>query len=203
MPAALDLPDDVETLKQLLLQERAARQADQVEIQSLKLQLAYLRRLQFGQSSEQLSEKIAQLELALEDLEAGSSASASATEPIAAREKSGRRPLPAHLPREDVLHEPPSEQGCTCPACGGAMKALGEDVSEMLEYIPSRFKVIRHVRPKLACARCDKIVQANAPSRPIARGLVGPGLLAHVLVSKYAQCRYRHWAYHAALRTMR
>jgi len=76
MPAALDLPDDVEALKQLLLQERAARQADQVEIQSLKLQLAYLRRLQFGQSSEQISEKIAQLELALEDLEAGSSASA-------------------------------------------------------------------------------------------------------------------------------
>src|SRR5579863_8195853 len=186
MPAALDLPDDVETLKQLLLQERAARQADQVEIQSLKLQLAYLRRLQFGQSSEQLREKIAQLELALEDLEAGSSASASATEPIAAREKSARRPLPSHLAREDVVHEPPCEQGCTCQACGGAMKALGEDVSEMLEYVPSRFKVIRHVRPKLACARCDKIVQAHAPSRPIARGLAGPGLLAHVLVSKYA-----------------
>jgi transposase len=186
MPAALDLPDDIETLKRLLLEERAARQADQVEIQSLKLQLAYLRRLQFGQSSEQLSEKIAQLELALEDLEAGTSASASATEPIAAREKSARRPLPSHLPREDVVHEPPCEQGCTCPACGGAMKPLGEDVSEMLEYIPSRFKVIRHVRPKFACARCDKIVQANAPSRPIARGLAGPALLAHVLVSKYA-----------------
>jgi transposase len=186
MPAAFDLPDDIETLKRLLLEERAARQADQVEIQSLKLQLAYLRRLQFGQSSEQLSEKIAQLELALEDLEAGSSASALAMEPIAAREKSARRPLPSHLPREDVVHEPPCEQGCTCPACGGAMKALGEDVSEMLEYIPSRFKVIRHIRPKLACARCDKIVQANAPSRPIARGIAGPGLLAHVLVSKYA-----------------
>jgi transposase len=66
------------------------------------------------------------------------------------------------------------------------MKLLGEDASEMLEYIPSRFKVIRHVRPKLACSRCDKIVQAAAPSRPIARGLAGPGLLAHVLVSKYA-----------------
>ena len=66
------------------------------------------------------------------------------------------------------------------------MKSLGEDVSEMLEYVPSRFKVIRHVRPKLACGRCDKIVQAAAPSRPIARGLAGPGLLAHVLVSKYA-----------------
>jgi transposase len=66
------------------------------------------------------------------------------------------------------------------------MKPLGEDVSEVLEYVPSRFKVIRHVRPKLACCRCDKIIQAAAPSRPIARGLAGPGLLAHVLVSKYA-----------------
>jgi len=185
MPAALDLPDDIETLKQLLLQERAARQADQVEIQSLKLQLAHLRRLQFGQSSEQISEKIAQLELALEDLEAGSVASALFVEPIATREKSARRPLPSHLPREHVVHEPPSDQGCTCPACGGALKALGEDVSEVLEYTPAHFKVIRHVRPKLACARCDQIVQANAPSRPIARGLAGPALLAHVLVSKF------------------
>src|ERR1700731_3843640 len=98
MPAALDLPDDVETLKRLLLQERAARQADQVEIQSLKLQLAYLRRLRFGQASGQISEKIAQLELALEDWEAASSASALAMEPIAVREKSARRPLPSHLP---------------------------------------------------------------------------------------------------------
>jgi transposase len=186
MPAALDLPDDIETLKQLLLQERAARQADQVEIQSLKLQLAHLRRLQFGQSSEQISEKIAQLELALEDLEAGSSASGLSIQPIATREKSVRRPLPSHLSREQVVHEPPTDQGCACPACGGAMKALGEDISEMLEYIPSRFKVIRHIRPKLACARCDKIVQASAPSRPIARGVAGPALLAHVLVSKYA-----------------
>jgi transposase len=186
MPAALDLPDDIETLKRLLLQERAARQADQVEIQSLKLQLAHLRRLQFGQSSEQLSDKIAQLELALEDLEAGSSASVVSIEPDVAREKSARRPLPSHLPREHVVHEPPSGQGCTCPACGGAMKPLGEDVSEMLEYTPAHFKVIRHIRPKLACARCDQIVQANAPSRPIARGLAGPALLAHVLVSKYA-----------------
>jgi transposase len=65
------------------------------------------------------------------------------------------------------------------------LKSLGEDVSEMLEYVPEHFKVIRQVRPKLACVRCDKIVQAEAPSRPIERGIAGPGLLAHVLVSKY------------------
>ena len=185
MPSALDLPDDIETLKRLLVEERAARQVDQAEIQSLKLQLAYLKRQQYGHSSEQLSEKIAQLELTLEDLESAAAPAAVSPDKPATREKSTRRPLPAHLPRESVVHEPLPEGG-SCPSCGGTMKALGEDVSEMLEYIPSRFKVIRHVRPKLACARCDKIVQAAAPSRPITRGLAGPGLLAHVLVSKYA-----------------
>ncbi len=93
-----------------------------------------------------------------------------------------RRPLPAHLPRQ-VRRILPKETAC--PDCGGDLKALGEDVAEMLEYVPAHFQVIQQVRPKLACSRCDKIVQAEAPSRPIARGLAGPGLLAHVLVSKY------------------
>lgn len=186
MPPVHDLPDDIDTLKRLLLEERAARQVDRAEIATLKLQLSYLKRLQFGRSSEQLSEQIAQLELTLEDLEAAATpATVSATTPTV-REKSVRRPLPAELPRESIVHEPTLTQACTCPACGGTLKPLGEDVSEMLEYVPSRFKVIRYVRPKLACVRCDHIAQAAAPSRPIARGLAGPGLLAHVLVSKYA-----------------
>ena len=66
------------------------------------------------------------------------------------------------------------------------MKHLGEDASEQLEFMPASFRVIRHVRPKLACACCDTIVQAPAPSRPIERGIAGPGLLAHVLVAKFA-----------------
>jgi len=73
----------------------------------------------------------------------------------------------------------------TCPDCGGELKHLGEDISEMLEYVPASFVVIRQIREKLACGRCDKIVQAEAPSRPVARGMAGAGLLAHVLVSKY------------------
>src|SRR4051795_3161968 len=72
---------------------------------------------------------------------------------------------------------------CTC---GAELNKLGEDISEVLEWIPASFKVIRHVRPKMSCTKCDAIVQAEAPSRPIARGMAGPGLLAHVLVSKYA-----------------
>jgi transposase len=194
MPRAVTLPNDIESLKQLVLERTAALQAAnalvlsrQVEIDQLKLQIKQLQRMKFGRSSEQLNEKIAQLELALEDLEAAeATAPAASPVPETVREKSTRRPLPAHLPRENVLHEPLASETCACPDCGGTMRLLGEDVAELLEYIPDRFKVIRHIRPKLACSRCEKIVQAPAPSRPIARGIAGPGMLAHVLVSKYA-----------------
>ena len=119
MPTALDLPDDVETLKQLLLEERAGRQVDQAEIASLKLQLSYLKRQQYGQSSEQLSEKIAQLELTLEDLEAAADNSRVPTPEPTEREKSVRRPLPAELPRESLVHEPLLPQGCRVPPAAG------------------------------------------------------------------------------------
>lgn len=82
-----------------------------------------------------------------------------------------------------VVYAPPSD---ACPACGGGLRQLGEDVAEQLEFVPASFRVIRHVRPKLACSCCDAIVQASAPSRPIERGIAGPGLLAHVLVAKFA-----------------
>jgi transposase len=138
--------------------------------------------MQFGRSSEQLDEKIAQLELTLEELEAREAALPPAVSAaLPERVKPVRRPLPDALPRETVAHS--SEP--VCPECAAEMLVLGEDVAEMLEYVPSHFKVIRHVRPKLSCPKCQKIVQAEAPSRPIARGLAGPGLLAHVLVSKY------------------
>jgi transposase len=96
--------------------------------------------------------------------------------------KPTRRALPEHLPRETRRHEP---KETVCPRCLGELRKLGEDVAEVLEYVPASFRVIRHVRPKLSCTKCDCIVQAEAPSRPIERGLAGPALLAHVLVSKY------------------
>ena len=159
----------------------------QAEIERLKLLIAKLRRMQFGRKSEKLERQIEQLELQLDELETTQAerASASPTPGARTRAESGRparRPLPAHLPRE-VRKILPKE--AACPDCGGELKALGEDISEILEWVPASFKVIRQVRPKLACSRCDKIVQAEAPSRPIARGLAGPGLLAHNLVSKY------------------
>ncbi len=197
MPTSLtDLPNDPDKLRTLLVASRAALAArddelnearaalaqSEREIEALKLTLLKLRRMQFGRSSEKLSVEIGQLELLLEELESEGAITEVSTAASPPRQRPARRPLPAHLPRESVVHA----AACTCPDCGGALRSIGESVSEMLEYVPARFKVIRHVRPKLACAGCETIIQAPAASRPIARGLAGPGLLAHVLVSKYA-----------------
>jgi transposase len=190
-----DLPDDIESLKQLLTENRAALavanlalHSRDLEIEALKLQLSKLKRMQFGRRSEQLDTEIEQLQLALDSLESDepnyvpgvTQVPVSSSPPP--RRKPVRKPLPAHLPRDERRHEP--DPGC--PECGGRLKYLGEDSSEVLEYVPGRFKVIRDVRPKLSCGACQHIVQCPAPSRPIERGLAGPDLLAHVLVSKYA-----------------
>ena len=175
------LPDDIDALKALIVAQQALLSERAVEIEHLNLIIAKLKRLQFGRRSEKLDREIEQLELRLEELQV------SAVPPVPQRvEKSPaqtpvRRPLPEHLPRTRVEHTP----ACACPDCGTAMRRIGEDVAEMLEYVPERFRVIQHVRPKLACPECERIVQVEAPSRPIARGLAGPGLLAHVLVAKY------------------
>jgi transposase len=188
VPNTPPLPNDVESLKQLVIEQRVLLASRDVLIEKLRIELLRLKRMQFGRSSEQLDTQIAQLELTLEELEASETqlaapfaARASATTEPVERTQPVRKPLPAHLPRESVVHQ----GSCNCPECGSELKRLGEDVSEVLEYVPSHFKVIRHVRPKLSCAHCQTIVQTPAPSRPIARGLAGPGLLAHVLVSKY------------------
>ena len=162
-----------------------------LQIEKLKVQLSRLRRMKFGQSSERIAEMADQLELTLEDLEAEHAHALSAvadqapTDAVApAGRKPKREPLPAYLPRDETVHAAPDADGCS--ACGGTMSKLGEDVTEVLEYVPGRFRVVRHVRPKLACGRCDAFSQAPAPSLPIPRGRAGPNLLAHVVVSKFA-----------------
>ena len=156
------------------------------EIEHLKLLIVKLRRLEFGRSSEKREYQIEQLELRLEELEARQTKETAAVKesvpPSTVVVRPVRRSLPDHLPREERKVLPKQE---ACPDCGGKLKHLGEDVSEILEYVPASLKVIRYVRPKLACGCCDRIVQAEAPSRPIERGIAGPGLLAHVLASKY------------------
>ncbi len=158
------------------------------QIEHLKLVIAKLRRMQFGRKSEKVSRHIEQLELQLEGLAAAVAEPARAVQEPAAEEASPattgkRRSLPEHLRREVHTHLPEEK---SCPSCGGTMRKFGEDVSEMLEYIPASFLVIRHVRPKLSCACCSCVVQAPAPARPVDRGLAGPGLLAHVLTAKFA-----------------
>ncbi len=174
---------DVESLRALVLAQRT-------EIENLNLLVLKLKRMHFGQRSEKLNADISQLELRLEELEAGQAAAESLSAQMAnvavnekVAKKPARRPLPAELPREVETISPKQE---ACPDCGGMLRPLGEDVSEVLEYVPARFKVIRTVRPKLSCACCSRIVQEPAPHRPIDKGLAGPGLLAHVLVAKYA-----------------
>ena len=175
--AAENHADDTATLKAVIASQRS-------EIEHLKLVVAKLQRLQFGRRAERLDVSIDQLNLLADAPSSAGTAPVlpSLEAPRPERRKPVRKPLPAHLARETLIHT--GTDSC-CPDCGGRLRQIGEDVAEMLEYVPARFKVIRHVRPKLACGRCDTIVQAAAPQRPIARGMAGPGLLAHVLVSKY------------------
>src|SRR6204780_1202334 len=197
------LPDldalDVEALKALVIAKHSElleqHKSTAQEIEHLKLVIEKYRRMIFGRKSEKLTAQLEQLEFRLEELEtaqaadearqaATEAAAPSSTQPAAKRRsRPARKPLPEDLPREVVTHFPPHNN---CPDCGGALRQFGEDVSEQLERIPATFKVIRHVRPKFACAACEHVVEAPAPARPIERGLPGPALLAHVLVSKYA-----------------
>jgi len=172
--------------EQLRVQDEDLRSC-KTEIELLKLQILKLRRMQFGQKSEKRARQIEQLELLVEDLEENDAQIACAAIDKQKPErgtsaKKPRRVFPPHLPRETRTISPREQE---CPDCGGALKLLGEDVCETLELEPIRFKVIRTVRPKMACACCDTIVQAQAQSRPIERGLAGPALLARVLVGKY------------------
>lgn len=204
IPASLPDLDrlDPEALKALViakhsesLEQHKELTSSTHEIEHLKLVIEKYRRMIFGRKSEKLSGELEQLEFRLEELEtaqAAEEARQAATEATQAsstrtdskrRSRPARKPIPEDLPREVVTHLP--AHNC-CPDCGGALRQFGEDVSEQLERIPASFKVIRHVRPKFACAACESVVEAPAPARPIDRGLPGPGLLAHVLVSKYA-----------------
>jgi len=190
--APVALPSDPDALRAFAELLQAEVYAKTLQIEKLKAQLAALRRARFGRSSEQLDREIGQLELLLGEFEEGD-AEATARAVKAGGEKpagnrtsataaAGRRPLPEHLPREDLVHAPAT----VCPSCGGdELRKIGEDRREVLEYVPSHFKVIVHVRPKLSCRLCEAITQAPMPSLPIERGRPGPALIAHVLVSKY------------------
>lgn len=205
--SAAEPPSDPEALRafalalQAALSESEARlgealsasKAKDLRIEKLEHQLTVLRRARFGRSSEKLDRQIEQLELIIGDLEetraedearedAAAGVAGGEQEPPQRRRRGPKKPLPAHLPRETVRHEP---SPC-CLACGGTkLSVIGEDCREVLEYVPGHFKVVVHVRPKLSCRACEKIAQAPAPPMPIERALPGPKLLAHIAVSKF------------------
>ena len=186
------LPADVDALHRLV-RELAAQVVDddaqlaaaRAEVERLRLIIQRLQRAQFGRRSERLDED--QLALGLEDLDADVARAQASyrtvavdhaeSEPVARRQT-----LPDHLSREDMTFD---VEGRLCPCCGGALHVIGETVSEMLDFVPARLRVLRIRRPKYGCRACATIHQAPAPERPIAKGMASPSLLAHVLVSKY------------------
>ncbi|HXO70448.1 MAG TPA: IS66 family transposase [Bradyrhizobium sp.] len=208
MDAAISpFPDDIEALKALLTvaleraEEAEARAANaearesaiEATIAHLKLQIAKLRREQFGPSAERSRRLVEQMELELADLEADASeddlvaeAAAGKTSRVVAfeRKRPARKPFPEHLPRQRVVIPAP----CSCPACGGTrLSKLGEDVTETLEVIPRAWKVVQTVREKFACRACEKITQPPAPFHVVPRGWAGPSFLAMLLFEKYGQ----------------
>jgi len=175
------LPEDPEELRRFTALLLAEVKSQAMLIGKLRHQFAGQRRHRFGTSSE----TIEQLQLALEASEV---AVAKMTAKLRLpddeeKDKPKRRPIPDHIPRQEIELTTGDED---CSHCGGTLRRLGEDVTEELEYVPGRFIVNRIVRPRMACSGCEAFTQAPLPSRPIERGRPGPGLLAHVLVSKYA-----------------
>jgi transposase len=182
------LPDDVATLQQMvrtLAVDRAALSQAQAEIERLRLIVQKLQHSQFGRRAERLDSD--QLQFGFEDLEADiarvEAKLAPEREPAARSSSRTDRPsLPEHLSRQDIRLDLEQQ---ACPCCGGALHVIGETVSEVLDHVPARLRVIRICRPRYGCRACGTIHQAPAPERPIAKGLASPGLLAHVLVAKY------------------
>ena len=191
------LPSDPNELRALLLAERAqhaaelsaARSRAEEEIARLRQIIQELQRHRFGRRAERLDPD--QLALALEDLEqtlaakqAEPGATANKPAPSPTRRTVNRGKLPADLPREEILIDVADK---TCRCCGGALHPIGEDVSQRLDLVPARFRVLVTRRPKYACRRCEEgVVQAAAPARIVDAGIPTEALIAHVLVSKYA-----------------
>ena len=201
MEIVLDqLPDDPAILKAMIAQQHAegARLAASVKvyeavIEALKLRITRLRKQKFGRSSEKIEREIEQLELALEALEMKRSADDTSTDSEGETQdnsgpaewttprRRGKPRISDDAPRDRVVLDP----GDVCPDCGGMLRMLSEDISEVLEYVAAKRSVVETRRPKKSCRQCEKIAQVPAPSRPIPRGMAGPALLAHILVAKF------------------
>ncbi|HZV07644.1 MAG TPA: IS66 family transposase zinc-finger binding domain-containing protein, partial [Gemmataceae bacterium] len=173
--------------------ERATSSSTDVLIARLRLEIEKLRRELYGSRSERKARLLEQMELQLEDLEADATEDelAAAKAPVRTgevrsfeRRRPSRKPFPGHLPRERIVIATPE----SCPCCGSTrLSKLGEDVTETLEVIPRRWKVIQTVRERFSCRQCEAVTQPPAPFHVTPRGFAGPNLLAMVMFEKFGQ----------------
>ncbi|WP_264811792.1 IS66 family transposase, partial [Acetobacter ghanensis] len=191
------LPDDPDTLREMIvsLQTEVARlsasaRAYEALVQSLKIRIARLQKQKFGASSEKIDREIEQLELLLEDVKIAIAAADPSPDirehdvsddALSPPRQRGKPKVSDTTPRERIVLDP----GEACPACGGPLRLVGEDVTEILDFIAAKLKVVETARLKKSCRHCETLVQPEAPSRPVPRGMAGTGLLAHILVSKF------------------
>ena len=184
-------PPSLAEAQALVAQLQAQIQALELKNQKLVLELAHLKRIRFGTKSEALSveqkqlfeddadQDLAAIAAELDEAPASKDAPVSRLKP---RPRAGRQPLPEHLERIEVRHEP---EQCTCGQCQAKLVKIGEDVTEQLDIEPARFFVVRHIRPQYACRQCETITAAPVPPAVIDGGMATPGLLAWVAISKY------------------
>ena len=202
--ASFELPDDPEALRELALRQReqinaqlhrldekaSLIDAQAEELRTLREYIRLLKHQRFGRKSEQANDEqiwlFNEAEATFPDADPGEEADDSVFVEAHTRKKRGRKPLPDWIPRVEILHDLPDEQK-VCGEDGTALERIGEEVSEQLEFIPAKLRVLRHVRPKYACPTCRTgIHTAPMPPQPIPKSLASPTLLAHVAVSKYA-----------------
>jgi transposase len=190
MAAATDnLPNDIEALKALLLEKEALIEQKDWQIASLREQLNLALAKRFGPSSEKSDKQqlglFNEAEAAVDTGQDEEPVEQTLSVPAHQRKKPGRRPLPDYIEREEVLHDLPEAEK-VCPHDGTPLERIGEEVSEQLDVIPARVRVLRHIRPKYACPCCRQgVTTAKLPPQPIPRSIASPGLLAHVATAKY------------------
>jgi transposase len=171
-------------LTEIIHSQTSTIRSQDIKIQALVQEVAYLRRIRYGVKNEAMTAEQRQLfdEDIVQDIAAVEAELKLPATPASIRSRAGRQVLPEHLERVDVRHEPDS---CTCPACQANLVKIGEDVSEQLDIEPARFFVVRHIRPQYACRQCETITAAPVAPAVIDGSLAAPGLLAWVATGKY------------------
>jgi transposase len=188
-----NLPENLEDCHAIIGELASEVETNRTFIQKLQYQIEQLLRHRYGQRADRINPDQLVFEAMKELMDAGESpAEEKRQEPSGVKAKKkparghGRGLLPKHLPREQVIHDVPEEQK-VCTSCGRDKPRIGEEVTERLDYRPATLVVIQDICPKYACKDCpSSVVAGDKPMLPIEKGLAGPGLLAHVITSKYA-----------------